>query len=69
MARKANGTWATDDIPNTLGLYYRYQVSVYHSELNSVETLQVTDPYSLSLSANSHYSQVIDLENQAKPNG
>ncbi|WP_037072189.1 pullulanase-type alpha-1,6-glucosidase [Psychromonas arctica] len=69
MARKANGTWATDDIPNTLGLYYRYQVSVYHSALNSVETLQVTDPYSLSLSANSHYSQVIDLENQAKPSG
>ncbi|WP_299662234.1 pullulanase-type alpha-1,6-glucosidase [uncultured Psychromonas sp.] len=69
MTRKANGTWTTDDISNTLGLYYRYQVSVYHAALNSVETLQVTDPYSLSLSANSHYSQIVDLENQAKPSG
>lgn len=69
MVRKKNGTWETSEINDVVGLYYRYQVTVYHAALKTVETLQVTDPYSLSLSTNSKYSQVVDLENQAKPSG
>jgi pullulanase len=41
--------------------YYKYQVTVYHPESNKIELLSVTDPYSLSLSVNSEYSQVVDL--------
>jgi pullulanase len=69
MTRKANGTWETADVAGVVGKYYRYTVEVYHATLDKVETLEVTDPYSLSLSVNSKYSQVVDLENQAKPSG
>lgn len=41
--------------------YYKYQVDVYHPASQKVESLMVTDPYSLSLSVNSEYSQVVDL--------
>jgi pullulanase-type alpha-1,6-glucosidase len=41
--------------------YYRYQVDVYHPASKKVESLSVTDPYSLSLSVNSEYSQAVNL--------
>ena len=41
--------------------YYQYQISVYHPVSDKFELLTVTDPYSLSLSTNSKYSQIIDL--------
>ncbi|WP_369434386.1 pullulanase-type alpha-1,6-glucosidase [Psychromonas sp. MME1] len=69
MTRKANGTWEVQNVTDALGKYYRYEVEVYHSALDKVETLQVTDPYSLSLSTNSLYSQVVDLAMDAKPSG
>jgi len=69
MTRKANGTWETAEVADVVGKYYRYEVQVYHAALDNVETLQVTDPYSLSLSVNSKFSQVVDLETQAKPEG
>lgn len=69
MIQKTNGTWEATEIADAIGQYYRYEINVYHAPLDNVETLQVTDPYSLSLSENSKYSQVIDLNNQGKPNG
>ena len=36
-------------------------MKVYHPTTGNIETRLVTDPYSLSLSKNSAYSQVIDL--------
>ena len=41
--------------------YYRYQLDVYHPTSKKIESLSVTDPYSLSLSVNSEYSQVVNL--------
>jgi pullulanase-type alpha-1,6-glucosidase len=41
--------------------YYKYQLDVYHPASQQIESLSVTDPYSLSLSVNSEYSQVVDL--------
>ncbi|TCV31009.1 pullulanase-type alpha-1,6-glucosidase [Vibrio crassostreae] len=55
------GIWATDAVSNAVNSYYRYQVKVYHPTTGNIETRLVTDPYSLSLSKNSAYSQVIDL--------
>ncbi|WP_282597322.1 pullulanase-associated domain-containing protein, partial [Vibrio crassostreae] len=59
------GIWATDAVPNAVNSYYRYQVKVYHPTTGNIETRLVTDPYSLSLSKNSAYSQVIDLDDSA----
>ncbi|MEP4891757.1 MAG: pullulanase-type alpha-1,6-glucosidase [Aliiglaciecola sp.] len=62
------GAWTgvTRDAPQ--GTFYRYHVQVYHPQSKQIEILQVTDPYSLSLSTNSLYSQVVDLaSSQTQP--
>lgn len=56
------GIWSIDGNSSINGAYYQYQVTVYHPESKKVETLITTDPYSLSLSVNSKYSQVVDLD-------
>lgn len=61
----STGVWSSEVISGALNAYYRYQVTVYHPVTGSVETRMVTDPYSLSLSANSRYSHFIDLDDTA----
>ncbi|WP_322805072.1 pullulanase-type alpha-1,6-glucosidase [Vibrio alfacsensis] len=56
------GIWASEAQGNVLNQYYHYKVTVYHPTTGVVETRLVTDPYSLSLSENSMYSQVVDLD-------
>ncbi|WP_423840778.1 pullulanase-type alpha-1,6-glucosidase [Vibrio mytili] len=55
------GIWMSEPQSNVVNKFYRYQVTVYHPTTGAVETRMVTDPYSLSLSINSLYSQVVDL--------
>jgi pullulanase-type alpha-1,6-glucosidase len=55
------GIWLATSDKSLANKYYRYQVEVYHPASKKVETLITTDPYSLSLSTNSEYSQIIDL--------
>ncbi|MDW2255161.1 DUF3372 domain-containing protein, partial [Vibrio sp. 1569] len=47
---------------NVVNKYHRYQVQLYHPPTGVIQPRLVTDPYSLSLSKNSMYSQVIDLD-------
>lgn len=56
------GIWSVIGDSSLEGAYYQYQVTVYHPESKKVETLITTDPYSKSLSVNSKYSQVVDLD-------
>lgn len=42
-------------------LYYRFQLEVYHYQTDRIEKYEVTDPYSISLAANSVFSQLVDL--------
>mgnify|MGYP000852608677 FL=1 len=56
------GVWSATRPGNLQGLYYRYRVQVYHPDSGAIERYEVTDPYSLSLSRNSRFSQVVDLE-------
>ncbi|MDF4861755.1 DUF3372 domain-containing protein, partial [Vibrio parahaemolyticus] len=58
----ATGIWVSEAQSNVVNKYYRYQVKVYHPTTGVVETRLVTDPYSMSLSKNSRYSQVVDLD-------
>ncbi|MGJ8693440.1 MAG: alpha-1,6-glucosidase domain-containing protein [Thalassotalea sp.] len=41
--------------------FYQFEVNVYHYQSHQVETLVVTDPYSISLSTNGEYSQFVNL--------
>lgn len=64
------GTWQYQSANALTHHYYQYQLSVYHPKTKQIESLTVTDPYSLSLSSNSQLSQVVQLSDQAsKPSG
>ncbi|MFI7237387.1 pullulanase-type alpha-1,6-glucosidase [Streptomyces cyaneofuscatus] len=56
-----SGVWSVRGDRSWKGLYYRYQVTVWAPAVHKVVTNQVTDPYSLSLSADSRRSQIVDL--------
>ena len=64
------GVWQAQGAPSLDRAFYQYRITVYHPATRALETLVTTDPYSLSLSTNSRYSQVIDLEAaDTKPEG
>ncbi|MEZ8825257.1 pullulanase-type alpha-1,6-glucosidase [Vibrio amylolyticus] len=65
------GIWESGRLSGVVNKYYRYEVTVYHPTTKQIETVLVTDPYSLSVSTNSTYSQVVDLANdrRLKPRG
>ncbi len=65
-----SGIWSTTSDEAEFGTYYRYVVKVFHPVSREVEEYEVTDPYSLSLSTNSEFSQVVDLNDPSlKPAG
>jgi pullulanase-type alpha-1,6-glucosidase len=59
------GVWSVVGDSSLNGAYYQYKVTVYHPESKKTETLITTDPYSLSLSVNSKYSQVVNLNDSS----
>ena len=71
MQEAASGVWSYTHPDTSLDRkYYRYEVTVYHPQSGNIETYEVTDPYSLSLSTDSQYSQVVNLEDtDLKPGG
>ena len=56
------GVWSSDVVSGVVGKYYRYNVKVYHPTTRVIEERLVTDPYSFSLSVNSRYSHVVNLD-------
>ena len=66
----ATGVWSITGDEDWKGQYYLYQVEVYVPSTGNIENNLVTDPYSLSLSMNSGYSQIVDLSDpNLKPEG
>ena len=61
----STGVWSVESNTSQVGDFYQYQLSVYHPKSRKVETLITTDPYFLSLSVNSKYSQVVNLDDEA----
>ncbi|WIX98320.1 pullulanase-type alpha-1,6-glucosidase [Amycolatopsis mongoliensis] len=59
------GVWSVTGRPDWRGCYYTYLVTVYAPSIRAVVTNEVTDPYSLSLSADSVRSQLVDLADPA----
>ncbi|OZG72158.1 hypothetical protein BTA51_17560 [Hahella sp. CCB-MM4] len=66
-----NGVYTFAGNSGWLDLFYRFEIQVYHPANDQVETYEVTDPYSLSLSMDSQYSQFVDIANDPtlKPAG
>lgn len=64
------GIWKLQGNESWYGKYYLYEVEVYSPISGNLETNIVTDPYSISLSANGAKSQIIDLNDEKlKPEG
>jgi len=65
IGNPATGVWTAEGGPDWSGKYYLFQVVVWAPTTGQIETNQVTDPYSLSLAANSSRSQIVDLSDSA----
>jgi pullulanase-type alpha-1,6-glucosidase len=65
MVKTDRGVWELFGLPDWERLYYRYRVTVYSPSEGKMIESEVTDPYSVSLSMNSQYSQVIDLRDSS----
>ncbi|WP_100657488.1 pullulanase-type alpha-1,6-glucosidase [Alteromonas flava] len=66
----ASGVWRYSGDMSLDRTLYRYEVTVYHPVTGKVETLEVTDPYSVSLSTNGRFSRFVNLnDDDLKPEG
>lgn len=65
-----SGVWSVTSNAAAHGTFYRYVVQQFYPQTREVKQLEVTDPYSLSLSMNSQHSQVVNLDDPStKPAG
>ena len=65
-----SGVWRHEGDMSLDRQLYRYEVTVYHPITGKVETLLVTDPYSVSLSTNGRFSRFVNLaDDDLKPEG
>lgn len=66
----ATGIWSFAGTSSFDRQFFRYELTVYHSQNNAIETIESTDPYSVSLSTNGYYSQFVNLADaDLKPEG
>jgi pullulanase len=66
-----NGVWQFTGPSDWDRKFYLFNIEVYHRENDRINRFQVTDPYSVSLSTDSKFSQFVDLanDNSLKPAG
>ncbi len=70
--QEAQGVWSADIESDWVeqNLFYRFAVKVFQPASGRVESYEVTDPYSVSLSTDSRYSQIVDIsDSRLKPDG
>ncbi|WJG07889.1 alpha-1,6-glucosidase domain-containing protein [Aliiglaciecola sp. LCG003] len=66
----ATGVWTYTGGQELDRQLYRFEVTVYHPKVKGIQVLDVTDPYSVSLSTNSRFSQFVNLADEdLKPQG
>lgn len=59
------GVWTITGEPGWKGQFYLYELLVYAPSTGTIELNLVTDPYSVSLAANSTRSQIVNLNDAA----
>ncbi|GAB3226697.1 pullulanase-type alpha-1,6-glucosidase [Glycomyces halotolerans] len=60
----STGVWSVKGKRAWDRAYYRFAVEVWHPATQRVESYSVTDPYSVSLAADSTHSQIVDLDDE-----
>ncbi|XP_042406884.1 pullulanase 1, chloroplastic [Zingiber officinale] len=67
---ETNGVWSAVGPSSWEGLYYVYEVSVYHPSILQVQICTVVDPYARGLSSNGRRTWLVDLDSKnLKPVG
>ncbi|MBU3022038.1 alpha-1,6-glucosidase domain-containing protein [Aestuariibacter sp. A3R04] len=67
---ETSGVWRYEGDMSFDRQLYRYEVTAYHPSTGKVETLLVTDPYSLSVTTNGRFSRFVNLDDDdLKPDG
>ncbi|NDW15525.1 DUF3372 domain-containing protein [Alteromonas genovensis] len=65
-----SGIWKYEGDSTLDRQLYRYEITVFHPNTGNIETLLVTDPYSVSLSTNGRFSRFVNLADEdLKPEG
>jgi pullulanase-type alpha-1,6-glucosidase len=59
------GVWSVTGSSTWRGKFYRYRVTAWQPAAQQLVTASVTDPYALSLAADSTHSQIVDLADPA----
>lgn len=68
VREEVSGVWRYEGGDELDRVLYRYEINVYHPNTDKIETLQVTDPYSVSLSTNGRFSRFVNLtDDDLKP--
>lgn len=62
MQKTGKGIWQIGGPAEWKNRYYRYKITAYRPDTGKVESHSVTDPYSVSLAADSTHSQIVDLQ-------
>lgn len=65
MTPGALGLWSHDGPAGWNGLFYRYELDVYHPVTSRIENVITTDPWATNLSTDGRYAQVVDLADPA----
>jgi pullulanase-type alpha-1,6-glucosidase len=66
----ATGAWSIDGKKQWDRKFYRFAIEVWHPATQQIESYSVTDPYSVSLAADSTHSQIVNLSDKdLKPKG
>ena len=64
------GIWSYQGDISVDRMFYQFELSVYHHQNQTIETLVTTDPYSVGLSTNGDYSQFVNLsDSDLMPDG
>ncbi|MGO0309163.1 pullulanase-type alpha-1,6-glucosidase [Endozoicomonas acroporae] len=68
---ETTGVWHHTDTKAVLDRkFYRYQIEVYRRDTDKVETVTVTDPYSLNVSADGAFTHIVNLNDaDTQPSG
>ena len=61
LTPKAKGVWQVQGPASWDRAYYQLEIDVYQPLTQSFQTYRTTDPYAVSLSTNSEWSQFVDL--------
>ena len=65
-----SGVWSYAGDTSLDRKLYRYEITVYYPSLEVITTLEVTDPYSVSLSTDGRFSRFVNLSDESlKPDG